>query len=110
MADCRDSDVECKSVGTVHKDYIAGFVDNTRRKVDTGLLEEDMVNCSIPYYWLAGMDWFGKFGEHMEHAEDMRSGLALKEIHVFEVLEENFEQVECYDLGIIIDFGKMIAI
>jgi len=56
------------------------------------------------------MDWFGKFGEHMEHAEDMRWGLALKEIHVFEVLEQNFEQVECYDLGIIIDFGKMIAI
>lgn len=36
MADCRDSDVECKSFDTEHKDYIEGFVDNTRRKVDNG--------------------------------------------------------------------------
>ena len=97
MADCRDSDVECKSFDTEHKDYIAGFVDNTRRKVDNGWFEEDMVNCSIPYYWLAGMDWLGKFGEHMEQAEYMRWGLALKEIQGLEVLEENFERVECYD-------------
>ena len=44
------------------------------------------------------MDWLGKFGgEHMEQAEDMRWGLALKEIQGLEVLEENFERVECYD-------------
>ena len=46
----------------------------------------------------------------MEQAEDMRWGLVLKEIQGFEVLEENFERVECYDLGIIVDFGKIIAI
>lgn len=69
-----------------------------------------MLNCSILYYQLAGMDWFGKFGEHMEQADDMRWGLVSKEIQGFEVLKENFERVECYDQGFIVDFGKMIVI
>lgn len=43
------------------------------------------------------MDWLGKFGEHMEQAEDMRWDLVSKEIQGLEVFEENFERVDCYD-------------
>ena len=69
MPDYKDSGVESRSrsFDTESKDCIAaGFVDSNRRDIDIGWSGEDMVDCSIPYYWVAGMGWFGNFGSCKE--------------------------------------------
>lgn len=110
-ADCKDFDVECTNFDIAHKDYIPGFVDNIRRKVDIDCFEQDTMNCNNPYYLIAvDMDRVGSFGEHKRQVEDMRQGFASREMKEFDILGEYFEGVE-FDYQIFIaDFVQVVII